>query len=109
ALRVTRRARAASQRAQALQQDLAVAEDELIALSERERLAQDVHDVMAHSLAVIAAQADGARMLDVDLPARTHDTLITIADTARDGLTELRRLLDSAPDTASTPRPKLAD
>ncbi|WP_448811729.1 sensor histidine kinase [Agromyces bauzanensis] len=109
ALRVARQAQDARQHAQSLERGLAIVEGELVALSERERLARDVHDVMAHSLAVIAAQADGARMSDPSLAAGARDALTTIADTARDGLTELRHLLDAAPDDTDASHPVVAD
>lgn len=100
---------AARRHAQALEQDLVIVESELVVLSERERLAQDVHDIMAHSLAVIAAQADGTRMLDESLSADTARALSTIADTARDGLVELRRLLDTNPVLDATEHHGLGD
>ena len=109
ALRMVTKVYTARRHAQALERDLAVVEDELVALSERERLAQEVHDVMAHSLAVIAAQADGTRMTDDSLTTSTRNALGTIADTARDGLTELRQLLDSSPLLGEAERPKLTD
>ncbi len=37
------------------------AEEETVAEQERVRIARDMHDVVAHSLAVVIAQADGAR------------------------------------------------
>jgi signal transduction histidine kinase len=109
AARKVDQALAARRHAQALEHDLVLVESELIMLSERERLAQDVHDVMAHSLAVIAAQADGTRMLDESLPANTTQALSTIADTARDGLLELRRLLDTNPALEQPERHGLED
>ncbi|MFB6609019.1 sensor histidine kinase [Agromyces sp. NPDC056379] len=97
AMRAVRRAYDERLRAQELERELHAAEAELVELSERDRLAQDVHDVMAHSLAVIAAQADGTRMTDRTLAPGTNDALATIAEVARDGLRELRQLLDAAP------------
>ena len=101
AMRAVRRAHEARLRAQGLERELTAAEEELVALSERDRLAQDVHDVMAHSLSVIAAQADGIRMTGQGLAPTTRDGLTTIAETARGGLKELRELLDAAPDDQS--------
>jgi signal transduction histidine kinase len=48
---------------------LRVAEVEAVVSGERERIAQDVHDIMAHSLSVILAQADGARLLAEERPS----------------------------------------
>src|SRR6185436_11354504 len=39
------------------------AEEEVAAEQERTRIARDMHDVVAHSLAIVVAQADGARYL----------------------------------------------
>ena len=45
------------------------AEDEKVAEQERVRIARDMHDVVAHSLAVVIAQADGARYAAASDPA----------------------------------------
>lgn len=74
---------------------LRVAEAEALVASERERIAQDVHDIMAHSLSVILAQADGARLLADDRPSAVAPSLATIADTARSSLTEVRVLIET--------------
>lgn len=66
--------------------------------SERTRLARDMHDVVAHSLAVVVAQAEGARMLlDAD-PDATRKALHVIADTARGALGDVRGLLEQLRD-----------
>jgi len=74
---------------------LRVAEAEAVITSERERIAQDVHDIMAHSLSVILAQADGARLLAEERPTAVAPSLATIADTARSSLTEVRMLIET--------------
>ncbi|MFP3466254.1 sensor histidine kinase [Leifsonia sp. SIMBA_070] len=74
---------------------LHVAEVEALVSGERERIAQDVHDIMAHSLSVILAQADGARLLAEDRPSAVAPSLATIADTARSSLTEVRVLIET--------------
>ena len=60
---------------------------------ERTRIARDMHDVVAHSLAVVIAQADGARYARIADPAAADDALTTIASTARDALRDVRELL----------------
>jgi signal transduction histidine kinase len=62
---------------------------------ERDRISQDVHDIMAHSLSVILAQADGARYAGGARPEITTESLANISDTARASLTEVRRLIES--------------
>lgn len=61
--------------------------------AERTRVARDVHDIVAHSLTVVIAQADGARYATTaDSPAAA-DAFGTIAQTARDALADVRTLL----------------
>jgi signal transduction histidine kinase len=60
---------------------------------ERTRIARDMHDVVAHSLAVVVAQADGARYLRETDPGAVDGALQTIATTARDALGDVRVLL----------------
>ena len=61
--------------------------------SERNRLSRDMHDVVAHSLAVVIAQAEGARYaLDSDT-GKAKRALTAIADTARGALGDVRSIL----------------
>ncbi|WP_285113731.1 histidine kinase [Leifsonia sp. fls2-241-R2A-40a] len=78
-----------------LSDELRLAEVEAAATSEREQVAQDVHDIMAHSLSVILAQADGARLVAPERPGVMTDSLSTISDTARASLTEVRVLIET--------------
>src|SRR5690606_29784964 len=59
------------------------------------RLARDVHDVVGHSLAVILAQAESAQFLPENDPARLKATFATTADSARESLQSVRRVLSS--------------
>jgi signal transduction histidine kinase len=68
-----------------------VAERSVIVEQERNQLARDMHDVVAHSLAVVIAQADGARYTKD--PIASADALATISATAREALTDVRLLL----------------
>lgn len=61
---------------------------------ERSRIAADMHDVIAHSWAVVAAQADGARYLLRTEPERAESALAVIGDTARSAMEDVRHLLD---------------
>ena len=64
---------------------------DLVALErERVRIAADMHDVIAHSWAVVAAQADGARYTLRADPDRTEDALEVIGETARTAMTDVR-------------------
>ncbi len=63
------------------------------AAAERTRIARELHDVVAHHVSLMAVQAEAASSL---LPGRPEDaarSVEVIADTARQALTELRRLL----------------
>ncbi|MBL8775244.1 MAG: sensor histidine kinase [Acidimicrobiales bacterium] len=81
---------------------------------ERLRIAQELHDVVAHSMGVIAVQAGaGMHVIDTD-PAEAKRSLEAISSTSRSTLTEIRRLLgvlrdDEGTATARNPAPGLAD
>jgi signal transduction histidine kinase len=63
------------------------------AADERLRIAQELHDVVAHSLGVIAVQAGvGMHVLDAD-PAAARRALTNISRTSRSSLAEIRGLL----------------
>lgn len=87
-------------------------ERELAAADERNRIARELHDIVAHSLQVMISQADGGRYAAQTRPEIAGQTLETIADTGRDALGQMRRLLGVLrdTDTADTaPQPGLAD
>jgi len=62
----------------------------LALVAERERVARDVHDVLGHSLTALSVKAElAARLIDVD-PERARAELISIQETARQALGEVR-------------------
>jgi signal transduction histidine kinase len=63
------------------------------ARGERARIARDLHDVVAHHISLIAVQAETARLTTPGLPPDGARRLSAIGDTARQALTEMRRLL----------------
>lgn len=65
----------------------------LAATAERTRIAREMHDVVAHSLSVVIAQADGGRYAAQNDPAAASRVLETIANTGRDALADMRRVL----------------
>ena len=69
------------------------AEQDVLVELERNRLAREVHDVVAHSLAVVIAQADGARFAAETKPETVAPALEAISDTARRALGEVRTML----------------
>ncbi|MEE2814114.1 MAG: histidine kinase [Actinomycetota bacterium] len=82
-----------SLRARRTQRERERAERERIEEQERGRIARDMHDVVGHSLAVIIAQADGARYAADADPQAGKDALATISTTARSALADVRLLL----------------
>lgn len=60
---------------------------------ERARIATDMHDVVAHSWAVVAAQADGARYTIAESPEGAERALELIGETARSAIADLRMIL----------------
>jgi signal transduction histidine kinase len=64
-----------------------------LARGERARIARELHDVVAHHISMIAVQAETARLTTPGLPAAGVQRFAAIGDTARAGLTEMRRLL----------------
>jgi signal transduction histidine kinase len=68
---------------------------------ERTRIARELHDVVAHSLAVMIVQADGAMyLLDQD-PDTARGAVKIVADTGREALEEMRRLVGVLRDTTN--------
>jgi signal transduction histidine kinase len=60
---------------------------------ERLRIARELHDVVAHSMSVIAVQAGFGRYVIDDQPAKAREALGAIQATSRDALDEMRRML----------------
>jgi signal transduction histidine kinase len=65
----------------------------LAATAERARIAREMHDVVAHSLSVVIAQADGGRYAGRSDPAAATTALEAIAATGRQALSDMRGLL----------------
>ncbi|MGW8886874.1 histidine kinase [Streptomyces sp. NPDC055749] len=62
-------------------------------LEERNRIARELHDVVAHHMTVISIQAQVAPHLVEDPPDALRENLASIRENAVDALTELRRVL----------------
>jgi signal transduction histidine kinase len=63
------------------------------AADERARLARELHDVIAHGVAVMVVQAEGAKNLVGRDPNRELQAIETISATGHEALVELRQLL----------------
>ena len=84
----------------------------IAASTERTRIARELHDIVAHSLSVIIVQADGAAVAVAARPELAADVLHTIAETSRDALGEMRRLvgvLRTSDSDGFAPAPGVAD
>jgi signal transduction histidine kinase len=66
---------------------------EHLARGERARIVRELHDVVAHHISMVAVRAETARLTTPGMPPAGADRLREIGDTARAGLTEMRRLL----------------
>jgi len=81
---------------------------------ERERIAREMHDVIAHSLSVIIAVADGAHAAIEERPEKAKEAIGRVAETGRRTLGEVRRLLgnvrgeDSTAGDGHTPQPDVS-
>jgi signal transduction histidine kinase len=80
-----------------------------LARGERARIARELHDVVAHHISVIAVQAETARLTTPGLPDAGAQRFAAIGDTARAGLTEMRRLLGVLREDANLAEPDLPD
>lgn len=60
---------------------------------ERERIAREMHDIVAHSLSVMTALADGARLTARTDPHEAQSAMNDVAETGREALAEMRRVL----------------
>jgi signal transduction histidine kinase len=83
------------------------------AADERLRIAQELHDIVAHSLGVIAVQAGvGMHVIDSD-PAEAKRSFASISNASRSSLAEIRRLLgvvrSGQAGAAYVPAPGLSD
>ncbi|MFE4194796.1 sensor histidine kinase [Paenarthrobacter sp. NPDC056912] len=81
----------------------------LVIEQERNRIARELHDVLAHSLAVITAQAEGIRYVCKTEPDSVEEAAGIIASSARSALQETRRLVQSFGSELHVPAPGAAD
>lgn len=61
---------------------------------ERARIASELHDIVGHAISVMVIQAAAGQRLVDDDPARARQTFTAIADSARQGKQDLRRLIE---------------
>jgi len=110
---LARRLRESNEKAQVLLAELEqtrAAQAEAAALAERQRLARDVHDVLAHSLSGLMLNLEGARLLArrTGADAQVGDAIDRAHRLARTGLAEARRAIGMLRGDA-LPGPELLD
>lgn len=66
---------------------------ELASANERNRIAREMHDVVAHSLSVMIALSDGAAVVMKRDQDRARDVLAELSATGRTALADMRRVL----------------
>ena len=80
---------------------------------ERLRIARELHDVLAHTMSVVAVQAGTGRLVGADHPDAAIAALAAVETTARSAMDEMRQILTvlrADEDAASvTPAPGLDD
>jgi signal transduction histidine kinase len=90
--RRTAQTRELSERAARLEQEQQEAAYRAVA-EERQRIARELHDVVAHSVSVMTVQAGAVRRLLRPEQEKERQALETIEATGREALTEMRRLV----------------
>jgi signal transduction histidine kinase len=99
-----------AQRSRRNREEADEAGQQVAAEQERTRIARDMHDVVAHSLAVVIAQSDGARLLRHTDPEAVDEALETIGSVSRAALADVRVLLQQLRyEGTTTVQPRLAD
>ncbi|WP_259464699.1 sensor histidine kinase [Streptomyces sp. TLI_171] len=98
----------------ARQVGLAAASDAARAVAEeRARIAREMHDILAHAVSLMVVQAEAGPLVVHSSPDRAVRAFDAIADSGRDAMVQLRRVLgvlkqdDAAP--ALAPQPRLAE
>jgi signal transduction histidine kinase len=96
-MRLDAEARGNAQRLLAQERAARAAEAESAALSERARIAREIHDVLAHSLSAQLVHLEAARLLIENGADRERvlERVIAARGMARDGLTETRQALSA--------------
>jgi signal transduction histidine kinase len=73
---------------------------ELSAAAERARITREMHDIVAHHLAVMIALSDGAAAASAHSSPQAADVMRTVSTTGRQALADTRRLLSGPADGA---------
>ncbi|MFE4195980.1 sensor histidine kinase [Paenarthrobacter sp. NPDC056912] len=74
-------------------------------VTERNRIAREMHDVVAHSLTVMISLSDGAAVVVQKDPDRAREVLSELSRTGRAALADMRRVLGVLRDDSGRPAP----
>ncbi|MDR6638612.1 histidine kinase [Paenarthrobacter nitroguajacolicus] len=74
-------------------------------VTERNRIAREMHDVVAHSLTVMISLSDGAAVVVKKDPERAGEVLNELSRTGRAALADMRRVLGVLRDDSGRPAP----
>ncbi|HEY8589684.1 MAG TPA: histidine kinase [Naasia sp.] len=75
---------------------------QLAAVTERSRIARDMHDIVSHSLTVMVTLAEGSAAAAGSNPERAADAMRQVAETGRQALGDMRRMLGVLEDGSSS-------
>jgi len=96
------RARSAEEHALQLEQEQAAAARQAV-LDERQRIAHELHDIIAHSVSVMTVQVGAVRRRLTADQTREHESLVAVERTGREALAEMRRLVGLLHDDEANP------
>jgi signal transduction histidine kinase len=84
-------------------------EQDAAATRERERIAREMHDILAHSMSMVVIQAEAGPVAVRTDPDKAEEVFDTISATAREALQQLRRALGAlrSEEAARRPQPGL--
>jgi signal transduction histidine kinase len=105
--RESRRKRAAQEFSRVQAAELQLQAERAAVTDERRRIGAELHDVISHSLAVMVAQAEAARVLQGRDDVRSRAALEQVVETGRTAMADMRGLLGALaePPTAPTGTP----
>jgi signal transduction histidine kinase len=92
ARRPVSQARSAEERATRFEQEQEEAAHRAVA-EERQRIARELHDIIAHSVSVMTMQTGAVRRLLRPDQVRERESLLSVEETGRDAMSEMRRLV----------------
>ena len=96
------RARSAEEHAARLEQEQEEAARQAV-VDERQRIARELHDIIAHSVSVMTVQAGAVRRRLTPEQTRERDSLVAVERTGREALAEMRRLVGMLNEDETSP------